>query len=127
MNYFGVNDAVSFRHIVRLSMALDTGAFSNSLVANYRNGYTDAEAQSRNLGTGLLETFRVEVPSHLTFDWQGKWQANKNVLLRAGVKNIADRNPPFSLRASSGHQVGFDPRYADPMGRTFYVTGGYTF
>jgi len=127
MNYFGVNDAVSFRHIVRLSSTLDTGAFSNSLVANYRNGYTDAEAQSRNLGTGVLETFRVHVPSHLTFDWQGKWQATKNVLLRAGVKNIADRNPPFSLRASSGHQVGFDPRYADPLGRTFYLTGGYTF
>ncbi len=127
MNYFGVNDAVSFRHIVRLSTVLDTGAFSNSLVANYRNGYTDAEATSRNLGTGLLETFRVHVPSHLTFDWQGKWKVNSNLALRAGVKNIADRNPPFSLRASSGHQVGFDPRYADPLGRTVYLTGSYTF
>jgi iron complex outermembrane receptor protein len=127
MNYFGINDNVSFRHIVRLSTTLDTGAFSNSLIANYRNGYTDAEAESRNLATNKLEKFRVEVPSHLTFDWQGKWQVSKKVLLRAGVKNIADRNPPFSLRASSGHQVGFDPRYADPLGRTFYLTGGYTF
>jgi len=127
MNYFGVNDAVSFRHIVRLSTTLDTGAFSNSLVANYRNGYTDAEAQSRNVATNKLETFRVHVPSHLTFDWQGKWKATSNLLLRAGIKNIADRNPPFSLRASSGHQVGFDPRYADPLGRTFYLTGSYTF
>jgi len=127
MNYFGVNDAVSFRHIVRLSTTLDTGAFSNSLVANYRNGYTDAEAQSRNVATNQLETFRVHVPSHLTFDWQGKWKATSNLLLRAGIKNIADRNPPFSLRASSGHQVGFDPRYADPLGRTFYLTGSYTF
>jgi iron complex outermembrane recepter protein len=127
MNYFGVNDAVSFRHIVRLSTTLDTGAFSNSLVANYRNGYTDAEAQSRNVATNQLETFRVHVPSHLTFDWQGKWKATSNILLRAGIKNIADRNPPFSLRASSGHQVGFDPRYADPLGRTFYLTGSYTF
>jgi iron complex outermembrane recepter protein len=127
MNYFGVNDAVSFRHIVRLSTTLDTGAFSNSLVANYRNGYTDAEAQSRNVATNQLETFRVHVPSHLTFDWQGKWKATSNLLLRAGIKNIADRDPPFSLRASSGHQVGFDPRYADPLGRTFYLTGSYTF
>jgi len=127
MNFFGINDNVTFRHIVRLATTLDTGAFSNTIIANYRNGYTDAEAESRNLGTGKLEKFRVEVPSHLTFDWQGKWQVNKNVLLRAGVKNLADRDPPFSLRASSGHQVGFDPRYADPLGRTFYLTGGYTF
>jgi len=127
INYFGVDNSVAFRNILRLSTTLDTGAFSNSLVAHYRNGYTDAEATSRNLATKANETFRIEVPSHLTFDWQGKWKINKNVLLRAGVKNIADRNPPFSLRASSGHQVGFDPRYADPMGRTFYITGGYTF
>lgn len=127
LNFYGINDAVSFRHIVRLATTLDTGAFSNTLTANYRNGYTDAEAQSRNVATNLLETFRMEVPSHLTFDWQGKYQVNKTLALRAGIKNIADRNPPFSLRASSGHQVGFDPRYADPMGRTFYLTGNYSF
>ena len=127
MNFYGINDSVSFRHIVRWSNTLETGAFSNTLIANYRNGYTDAEATSRNVATNLQETFRVEVPSHLTFDWQGKWQATKAISLRAGVKNLADRDPPFSLRASSGHQVGFDPRYADPMGRTFYMTGNYTF
>lgn len=127
MNYFGINNNVSFRHVIRLASTLDTGAFSNTLTANYRNGYTDAEATSRNLATNKLETFRMEVPSHLTFDWQGKWAITKAASLRAGIKNIADRNPPFSLRASSGHQVGFDPRYADPMGRTFYLTGSYNF
>ena len=100
---------------------------SNTLIANYRNGYTDASATSFNLGLNKTETFRIEVPSHLTFDWQGKWQATKEFGLRAGVKNLADRNPPLSLRASSGHQIGYDPRYADPMGRTFYLTGNYTF
>jgi len=127
MNKYGIDDQVSFRHIVRLSTSLDTGPVTNTIVANYRNGYTDAEATSRNVATNVLETFRIEVPSHLTFDWQGKWQVTKGIGLRAGIKNIADRNPPFSLRASSGHQVGFDPRYADPMGRTFYLTGNYTF
>lgn len=127
MNYFGINNNVSFRHIARLTSTLETGAFSNTLTANYRNGYTDAEATNRNLATKQLETFRLEVPSHLTFDWQGKWNITKAAMLRAGIKNIADRNPPFSLRASSGHQVGFDPRYADPMGRTFYLTGSYNF
>jgi iron complex outermembrane receptor protein len=127
MNKYGIDDQVSFRHIVRLTTSLETGPFTNTVIANYRNGYTDAEATSRNVATNVLETFRMEVPSHLTFDWQGKWQVTKGLGLRAGVKNIADRNPPFSLRASSGHQVGFDPRYADPMGRTFYLNGNYSF
>jgi len=127
MNYFGITDAVSFRNVVRLSTTLDTGAFSNTLIANYRNGYTDASAKSYNLATNLGETFRIEVPSYMTFDWQGKWQATKAFGLRAGVKNLADREPPLSLRASSGHQIGYDARYADPMGRTFYMTGNYSF
>ena len=127
MNFFGINNAVSFRHVVRWTTTLDTGAFSNTLIANYRNGYTDASASVLNLDTSKLETVRLHVPSHLTWDWQGKWTVNKQLALRAGIKNLLDRDPPLSLRNSSGHQVGFDPRYADPMGRTFYLTGNYTF
>ncbi|MRV76554.1 TonB-dependent receptor [Duganella sp. FT92W] len=127
MNFFGIDDAVSFRHIVRWTNTLETGAFSNSLVANYRNGYTDAEQSVRNMNTKVNETLRLHVPSYLTFDWQGKWAITKAASLRAGIKNIADRNPPLTLRASSGHQVGYDPRYADTMGRTFYLTGSYNF
>ncbi|RZT10671.1 iron complex outermembrane recepter protein [Duganella sp. CF402] len=127
MNTFGIDDNVAFRNVVRLSSALETGAFSNSLIVNYRNGYTDAKATAYNLATLKSETLRIHVPSYMTFDWQGKWQVSKVLALRAGVKNLADRNPPLSLRSSSGHQVGYDPRYADPMGRTFYMTGNYSF
>jgi hypothetical protein len=37
---------------------------------------------------------------------------SKAITLRLGVKNLLDRQSPPSLRASSGHQVGYDPRYA---------------
>jgi iron complex outermembrane receptor protein len=127
MNIFGIDQKVSFRHIVRWANTLDTGAFSNSLIANYRNGYTDAEATARNLTTNKNEVIRLRVPSYLTWDWQGKWSVNKAVQLRAGIKNLFDRDPPLSLRNSSGHQVGFDPRYADVYGRSFYLNGSYTF
>ncbi|WP_426339100.1 TonB-dependent receptor plug domain-containing protein [Pseudoduganella sp. S-14] len=127
MNFFGSDNKVAFRHVVRWTTTLETGAFSNTLIANYRNGYTDAQSTVLNLDTNKLEKIRLHVPSHLTWDWQGKWTVNKQLALRAGIKNLLDRNPPLSLRNSSGHQVGFDPRYADPMGRTFYLTGNYTF
>jgi iron complex outermembrane receptor protein len=127
MNIFGIDQKVSFRHIVRWANTLDTGAFSNSLIASYRNGYTDAEATARNLTTNKNEVIRLRVPSYLTWDWQGKWSVNKAVQLRAGIKNLFDRDPPLSLRNSSGHQVGFDPRYADVYGRSFYLNGSYTF
>jgi iron complex outermembrane receptor protein len=127
MNIFGVDQNVAFRNIVRWTNTLDTGAFSNTIIANYRNGYTDAEATVRNLTTNKNEAIRLQVPSYITWDWQGKWNVTKAVQLRAGVKNLFDRDPPLSLRNSSGHQVGFDPRYADVFGRSFYMNGSYTF
>ncbi len=127
LNRYGVDEKVAFRHIVRAMATLDTGAMSNSLTLNYRNGYTDAEATVRNLSTNANEKLRLNVPSYITFDWQGRYAFTKTAAVRVGVKNLLNREPPLSLRASSGHQVGFDPRYADPMLRTFYMTGNVQF
>lgn len=45
-----------------------------------------------------------------------------------GINNLLDEEPPLSLRTSgAGHQVGWDPRYADAYGRTLYVRGEYSF
>lgn len=127
MNFFGVNNAVTFRNLARFSATLDTGKLSNTLMLNYRNGYTDASATARNTATNANETIRLDVPSYSTLDWQGRYLVSKAITLRLGVKNLLDREPPLSLRASSGHQVGYDPRYADPLGRQVYVTGNYKF
>ena len=127
LNIYGINQAVTFRDLIKLTATLDTGKLSNTMVMNYRNGYTDALTEVYNVDTKGLEKIRLDVPSHITFDWQGRYAINNKTSIRAGIKNLFDRNPPLSLRASSGHQVGFDPRYADPMLRTFYITGSYKF
>ena len=127
LDFFGVNNAVTFRNLARFSGTLDTGKLSNTIMVNYRNGYTDASASVRNTATNANETIRLDVPSYATLDWQGRYRFTKAITLRLGVKNLLDKQPPLSLRASSGHQVGYDPRYADPLGRQVYVTGNYKF
>jgi iron complex outermembrane receptor protein len=127
MNKFGINDAVSFRDQLRFTGSLETGAYTNSITVNYRNGYVDAEALVRNLSTNKNELLRLDVPSYTTVDWQGRYIINKAASVRAGIKNLLNVAPPLSLRASFGHQNGFDPRYADPMLRSFYLAGSYKF
>jgi len=127
MNYFGITDAVTFRNLAKLNLSLETGKLTNSIIVSYRNGYTDAAASVLNIDTNKLETIRLSVPSYTTIDWQGRWVFDSKKSIRAGIKNLFDREPPLSLRASSGHQVGFDPRYADPMMRSFYITGQIKF
>ncbi|APA70979.1 TonB-dependent receptor [Janthinobacterium sp. 1_2014MBL_MicDiv] len=128
MNFFGDTNEVTFRNLMKLTTTLDTGRLSNTVTVNYRNGYTDAPATVYNQETKKEEkNFRLQVPSYTTFDWQARFAFDKQTTIRAGIKNLFDRAPPLSLRASSGHQIGFDPRYADPMMRSFYITGNYKF
>jgi iron complex outermembrane receptor protein len=128
MNFFGDTNEVTFRNLMKLTTTLDTGRLSNTVTVNYRNGYTDAAATVYDVAAAKeVKGFRLQVPSYTTFDWQARFAFDKQTTIRAGIKNLFDRAPPLSLRASSGHQVGFDPRYADPMMRSFYITGNYKF
>ena len=92
------------------------GPFGAGIVGRYKSGYLD-----QNTGG---EGNRVS--SYTVFDLSGTWQPSKAFLLTVGVKNVFDRDPPYSNQAAT-FQVGYDPRYTDPIGRDYYVRGTYTF
>lgn len=125
--YNDVSASVTFRNKVRASAILDTGAFSNSLTINAVSSYLDKPTPARNVATNLFETVTLPIASYFTVDWQGVYNYSKAARLTVGVKNLLNKEPPLSLRDSSGHQVGYDPRYADPLLRRIYVTGSYDF
>ncbi len=135
---FDSYDNVTFRLISRLVFTLkSTDHISNSLTLNYRSGYHDKVAVAddgyvRGVnadGTigGYVDMTR-DVKSYSTVDWQGKYTFNKNMSLTAGIRNLLDQDPPFTIRnTGGGNQVGYDGRYTDPLGRTFYLTMNYKY
>jgi iron complex outermembrane receptor protein len=127
MGKYGENAAVTFRNVITASVKLDKGAFSNSLILKARSGYKDKAATVRDVLTNKNTTVAVDVPRYATLNWQGTYKHSKAMEFRAGVNNLFNAAPPFTLRDSSGHQVGYDPRYADPKMRTVYVSGTYNF
>jgi iron complex outermembrane receptor protein len=128
---------VTFRWISKLTASLRTNMFTHSLTANYHSGYIDQVYNEDDTvvrevnadGTlGDYVPFSRKVSSYTTFDWQTKAQLSKQFTLTAGIKNLADIAPPFTIRnAGGGNQAGYDGRYTDPLGRTFYLTGNYKF
>jgi len=133
---FGFDNAVVFRVQSTLSLSLTNGKLTNTLTAHYKSGYHDvaypadtaiyvanadgSKGESTDFG-GLW------TPSYTTFDWQGKYDFGK-YYLSAGIKNLFDRNPLLTLQnAGGGNQGGYDGRYADPIGRTVYMTANYRF
>lgn len=127
MGRYGENAAVTFRNIFRATAKLETGAFSNTLTLNYRSGYRDITTQARDVALNRNVAITLDVPEYYTVDWQGTYKYSEALDFRVGIKNLLNKAPPFTLRDSSGHQVGYDPRYADPKMRTLQLTGTYKF
>ena len=50
----------------------------------------------------------------------------KGLRVTAGINNIADEDPPRSMQSTT-FQRGYDPRFADPLGRTYMLRVGYKF
>jgi iron complex outermembrane receptor protein len=136
---FDSYDDVTFRWISRLVFSLKSSdQWANSLTVNYRSGYADKEYVADDgririvnadgtLG-GYQDLKGRKVKEYYTLDWQSKYNFNKNFALTAGIRNLLDKEPPLSIRdTGGGNQVGYDGRYTDPLGRTFYLTGNYKF
>ena len=124
---YGENASVTFRNVIRATATLDSGDWSNSLTLKYRSGYSDINQLVRDVATNTNVRVMLDVDAYATLDWQGIYKYSKALELRAGVTNLLNEKPPFTLRDSSGHQVGYDPRYADPFLRTVYLQGEYKF
>jgi iron complex outermembrane receptor protein len=90
---------------------------SAGLTARFKTGYQDEDQG---------DTPIWHVPSYTTFDTYVAFAPRKGLGLTAGVRNLFDRDPPLSFQ-TQGFQAGYDPRYTDPTGRTYYVRANYTF
>ena len=56
----------------------------------------------------------------------GTYKGFKNLELTMGLKNMFDAEPPAS-NVLDNFQMGYDPRYADAVGRTYFARGTYKF
>jgi iron complex outermembrane receptor protein len=89
------------------------GPWGVGFASYYATGYTDQDPT-------------YHVASYWTADLFGSWAATKNLSFILGIRNLTDRDPPLSYQTQV-FQAGYDPRFTDPTGRTYYVRGTYAF
>jgi iron complex outermembrane receptor protein len=133
LGHFGKDDDAVSRVVSNFSVYINHDDFSHNMILNYRSGYAD-QPQTVTLieddgSFGDDVSYLGRVDSFVTVDHQSTYVTMDDKLtLTLGVNNLFDRAPPRSLRTSgAGHQLGFDPRYHEPYGRTMYLKASYTF
>ncbi|MFO1328347.1 MAG: TonB-dependent receptor [Rubrivivax sp.] len=112
-----------------LTGSLSSGPWTGTLVHQYRSGYTDAVLPGVANGSVVPANWNPKVKAYQLWNASVAWSGMKNLTLTAGVKNLLDKDPPFSAAYDSNTGAGssWEPRVADPRGRSFTLQVDYKF
>jgi iron complex outermembrane recepter protein len=107
------DNAPVFRWQHALTFSWGAGPWGVTVAQNYKSGYTDQDPSN-------------EVKSYQLWDATVTYTGIRNLTLMAGVRNLADTDPPYSNQATT-FQSNYDPRYTDALGRTWLARVSYKF
>ena len=120
-HYVGANGSGSipyWRHYLVLDWNL--GPWSATLTENFQRGtYDEPPASVSRVPQRVIGDYDV-------WNIAGSYTGFKNVTLSAGVKNLLDRDPPFSIQTGE-NVIGYDPSSTDPRGRLYWAGIRYAF
>ncbi|KQQ88655.1 TonB-dependent receptor [Massilia sp. Leaf139] len=103
------------------TLTVSRGDWSGMLSQFFASGYKD---QVPNKGIGAPPAgFDPDVSSYTRFGLSATYTGFKNTSLTFGIQNLFDRDPPFTAHnVDEVVGAGWDPRVADPRGRSFSLT-----
>lgn len=95
----------------------------------YRNAYTDAVLPGVANGLVRPPDWKPRVSPYSTYGLSVTYRGIKNITIVGGVKNLLDEDPPFSATydTNTGAGSSWEPRIADPRGRSFTLRVDYKF
>ncbi|WP_432382265.1 TonB-dependent receptor [Duganella sp. P38] len=112
------DNAPVFRWKHNASISWKKGAWGATFANKYLSGYQDEN--------GVDEQYYNKVKAYSTYSLSTSYTGIKNTDLTVGIKNLFDTAPPYTNQGTT-FQSGYDPRFTDPLGRTFYVKATYKF
>ncbi|HEY0862611.1 MAG TPA: TonB-dependent receptor [Lacunisphaera sp.] len=113
------------------SVSYKKGKWTGRLSQLYRAGYMDYVPPGIANGTFLsfAPDYKAKVDEYITYNASLTYRYNKDLTVIAGIKNILNEDPPFSIAydTNTGAGSSWEPRIADPRGRAFTLSVEYKF
>jgi iron complex outermembrane receptor protein len=112
-----------------LTGTYQTGNWTGTLTQLYRAGYKDAVLPGVANGSVVPPDWNPNVDAYITYNASLTYTGIKNVGMTVGIKNLFDQNPPFTAvyDGDTGAGSSWEPRVADPRGRSLNVLLSYKF
>ncbi|MGB9990526.1 TonB-dependent receptor domain-containing protein [Massilia sp. SM-13] len=109
-----------------LTLTTSKGNWSGLLTQRYASGYND---QVPNNGKGTPPAgFDPHVKHYMKYDTSVTYTGFKNTTITVGIQNLLDTDPPFTAHnVDEVVGAGWDPRVADPRGRSLSFNLKYKF
>jgi iron complex outermembrane recepter protein len=119
---------LEWRH--NLSVTYTKGDWSGSLSQRHASSYLDNLTYA-GLTSGAVAApdYVRRVPSYTLYNTSLTYNGFEGFRVTAGVRNLLDTQPPFTLAYDSdtGSGSSWEPRVADPRGRSFTLQLEYAF
>jgi iron complex outermembrane receptor protein len=106
---------LKWKHSAFINYAVDDMLFSFSQI--YRNGYKNNSLPA----SASRPDYNARVKAYVTYNLSAAMDMNDKLRLTAGIRNVFDTDPPFAITYDSNTGAGssWEPRVADPRGRSF--------
>ncbi len=112
---------LKWKHNAYISWSDDTISVSFSQI--FRNGYTNQALPGIANGSVTRPDFNPRVEDYIIYNLSVGARITERLDLTFGVRNLFDTDPPFAITYDSNTGAGssWEPRVADPRGRSFTV------
>jgi iron complex outermembrane receptor protein len=118
---------IRWKHVALLTYS--QGDWSGTLAQLYSSAYKDAVLPGVANGTVSPPNLNPTVEAYTRYNVSTTYTGFKNTSLTFGIKNLLDKDPPFSAAydTNTGAGSSWEPRVADPRGRAFTFLVSYNF
>jgi iron complex outermembrane receptor protein len=109
---------LKWKHSAFINYAVDDVMLSFSQI--YRNGYKNNALPA----SSSRPDYNERVKAYVTYNLSAAMDMNDKLRLTAGVRNVFDTDPPFAITydSNTGSGSSWEPRVADPRGRSFTLS-----
>jgi iron complex outermembrane receptor protein len=106
---------LKWKHNAFLNYSKDD--FTLTLSQLFRNGYKNNALPA----SATRPDYNARVKSYVIYNMSASYAFDERFKLTGGIKNLFDTDPPFAITYDSNTGAGssWEPRVADPRGRSF--------